>query len=58
MVALEAALVADHHPAEAVSLLNAGLNAPEPRDPWVFYTCPDCRAWPQAITNLQKASAP
>ncbi len=57
-VALAAALVADRRTAEAVPLVNTVLTAPAPVDPWVFYTCPDCRAWAQAIANLRKAATP
>jgi hypothetical protein len=58
-VALGAALVVNHQPAEAASLVNQMLSLPSaPYDPWFTYVAPDYRFWPGLRTQLREAIHP
>ena len=57
-LSLGAALVADHHPSEAASLVSRTLAIhPVPMDPWTLYTAADYRFWSQLIADLRAAIA-
>ena len=55
--ALGAALMADHRAAEAAALVNRNLATPAPDDPWLVYTFPDWRYFPDLLRALRSQVA-
>ncbi len=57
-LALSAALVSHHRPAEAAAIVSRSLSVGDQRiDPWIYYATPDGRFWPGIMADLMKTIA-